>query len=136
MGKTRIGLSVGVVSAACYLLFQFGGYTPGLLLVGYVLLCESDAVLKRNALTAVILTLGFAVVNYVLYLLPNSVSLIQSMLNIFGEYVELYIIDRIFNFFGSVLGFVKGLLMVFLAGVCLLNRSVKLPFLNKLISEE
>lgn len=136
MEKTKLGLSVGIVGAATYLLYQFGGYTPALLLVGYILLCETDAGLKRTALTATVIALGYSLLNYVVYLLPNMTGLLTSFLNIFGVYPELYIIDRIFNFLGSVAGFLKGLLMVFLAGASLLSKPVELPFLKKLISEE
>lgn len=136
MEKTKLGLSVGVVGAAAFLLFQFGGYTPALLLVGYILLCESNEDLKKTALTATIISLGYSLVNYVIYLLPNSVNLLTSLLSIFNVHTELYIIDRIFNFFSSVLSFVKGLLMVFLAGLAYMGKPVQLSFLKKLFSEE
>lgn len=136
MEKTKLGLSVGVVGAAAFLLYQFGGYTPALLLVGYVLLCESDTGLKKSVLSATVIALGYSLVNYVIYLFPNVTGLLTSFLNIFGVHPELYIIDRIFNFLGTVVAFLKGLLMVFLAGMSLLNKPVELPFLKKLIIEE
>lgn len=136
MEKTKLGLSVGVVGAAAFLLYQFGGYTPALLLVGYILLCESNAGLKKTALTATVIALGYSLVNYVIYLLPSVTGLLTSFLHIFGVYPELHIIDRIFDFLGSVVGFLKGLVMVFLAGMSLLNKPVELPFLKKLINED
>ena len=136
MEKTKLGLSVGVVGAAAFLLFQFGGYTPALLLVGYILLCESNAGLKKTALTATVIAIGYSLVNYAIYLLPNAINLLTSFLNIFGVYPELYIINRIFEFLSVTAGFLKGLLMVFLAGMSLLNKSVELPLLKKLINED
>ena len=136
MEKTKLGLSVGIVGAAAYLLYQFGGYTPALLLVGYILLCETNSSLKVSALTATLITLGYALVNYAVFLLPNVTNLLTTFLNIFGIHPELYIVDYIFNFLGSAVGFLKGLLMVFLAGMCLFNKPIELPFLKKMINED
>lgn len=136
MEKTKLGLSVGVVGAATFLLFQFGGYTPALLLVGYILLCETDEGLKKTALTATIISFAYSLLNYAIYLLPNCINLLTSLLNVFGVYPELYIVDRIFNFLGTAASFMKGLLMVFLAGMAFLNKPVQLSFLKKLFSEE
>lgn len=136
MEKTKLGLSVSLAGAAVYLLYQFGGYTPALLLVGYILLCETNTGLKKTALSATLIALGYSLVNYVIYLLPNALGVLTSLLEIFGVYTELYIIDRIFNWLSSVVGFLKGLLMVFLAAMSLLNKPVELPFVKKIINED
>ena len=61
MQKSNFGVSVGVVGAAMYLLSLFGGYMAALLLIGYVLLFESNTWLKRTAVKVAVITFIFSV---------------------------------------------------------------------------
>ena len=92
MEKTKLGVSAGFLCAAAYLLFLFGGYTPALLLVGYILICENDETLRISALTATILALAFSLLNLLIGLLPDILNIFESMLDIFNVYLNLNLI--------------------------------------------
>ena len=132
MEKTKIGLSVGIVGAAAYLLVLFGGYTPALLLVGYILLCETDTGLKKNAVLAVCIQLAFSLVNTLIGLLPDVIGVFTSLLSIFTLDLSTWIINNIFNFFYNVLGLAKTLVLLVMAFLAYKGKTFELPFLNKL----
>ena len=82
MVKTRLGVSTKVLGAAALLMFCFGGYLPGLVLAGYILLFEGDQDLRATALVATGLQLGFSLLVYVVGFLPDLLGIIESFMNI------------------------------------------------------
>lgn len=133
MEKTKLGLSSGIVGAAAYLLFLFGGYVPGLLLAGYILLCETDEFLKGTAVTAALTALVISLVHTVIGLLPDIVNIFESLLAIFTVYVHIEFVNSIANFLYNVLSLLKTVAFVALAAMSLLNKPVQLPFVKKLL---
>lgn len=71
MPKTKLGISVALMGAGLYFLGVFS-FIPAFLLAAYVLLCEENAWLKRNAVRMVIIVVGF-------YLLHIGVDMLQEI---------------------------------------------------------
>ena len=133
MERTKLGLKVSVMGALTYLLFLFGGYTAGLLVVGYILLCEESGELKKHALTAVLTAVVISAVNLVIGLLPDVVDVFRSLVVIFGGYLDGGIISSIANFLYAILSLAKTVVFVGLAAAALLGKSVKLSLIDKLL---
>lgn len=132
MQKTKLGLKTTVVGAIAYLGFLFGGYVAGLLILGYVLLIEEDTTLKVSALTALLVTLAASLINAVIGLLPDAVNVLESLLSVFKEHLSVAFLDNLYAFFARLISLLKTVAMLFLAGMCLLNKPVQLPFIKKL----
>ena len=133
MEKTKLGLSVAIMGAIVYLTALFGGFTPLLLVAGYILIVEENADLKKTALTALMILLTFSAVNFVIGLLPDVQTILLSLLNIFGiNDIYLPFINNIANFLYSVIGLLRELVFIFLAGLSILKKPLKLPFIDKL----
>ena len=132
MEKTKIGLPVNVVAALAYLVFFFGGYTGGLLFLGYVVLCEENSWLRKNVVTALLVTLGFSVINTVIGLLPDLVGLVSSLLRIFSVHLYIDIVDAIFSFFSNIVYFARMAVFALLAVLAFKKKSVEIKVLGKL----
>ena len=132
MEKTKLGLSVAVMGAVVYLTALFGGYTPLLLVAGYVLIAEESAQLKKNAVTAFLVMLAFSAVNFVVGLLPDILNLFYSFLQIFKVYVHLSFIDNIANFLYNAVALLRQVVLAALAILSLLKKPVNIPFVKKL----
>ena len=132
MEKTKLGLSVAVMGAVVYLTALFGGYTPLLLVAGYVLIAEESAQLKKNAVTAFLVMLAFSAVNFVVGLLPDILNLFYSFLQIFKVYVHLSFIDNIANFLYNAVALLRQVVLAALAILSLLKKPVNVPFVKKL----
>lgn len=132
MEKTKLGLSVAVMGAIVYLTALFGGYTPLLLVAGYILIVEESTQLKKTAITAFLLMLVFSAVNFVIGLLPDILDMFYSFLQIFKVYVHLNVIDSIANFLYSAVSLLREIVLIGLAVLALMKKPVNIPFINKL----
>ena len=133
MEKTKLGLSVPVTAAAAFLLFTLCGSTVGFLFLGYILLCETDAGLKRKALTAAIVYVGFILVNELIGLIPGAFSLLEELVRLCKGSLNVYIVHQISNLLYSVVNFVRDILMLVLALKAWKGNDVELGFVKKLI---
>lgn len=82
MQKTKLGISVGMMGAALYFL----GYVNFLCLVilaGYVLLFESNEWLKRTAVKAVAIVIGFSLISLVVGFGNDIFSTLNGILSWF-----------------------------------------------------
>ena len=132
MEKTKIGLPAGAVAAIGYLLFLFGGYTAGLLFVGYAVLCEEDAWLRRSAVKALLVALCFSALSLLVGLLPDVVNLFSSLLRVFRLYIGLEVVDSIYFFLTNVLSLLKTVVFVLLAVLAFKKKTVQIKQLDKL----
>lgn len=131
MEKTKLGLSAQVVSALAFLLFLFGGYVPGLLLVGFILICETNVDLKKTAVTALLLMIAFSAISTAINLLPNIYNAVVYLFRIFDEYPDADFIVDIFRFLDSTLSLIKTFTFVVMAVRSVLEKPLKLAFLDK-----
>ena len=133
--KTKLGLSVTMLAAATYLLGLFNGNLALLLVAGYVLLCESDEWLKKNVVKALVLSLAFSVVSAVIGFIPNAISLVDDLVNIFGGNFSIGFISRIVNFVNTVITVFEKLLFLGLAYMAAKNKTIKLPVVDDIIEK-
>ncbi|MBE5947903.1 MAG: hypothetical protein E7261_02620 [Lachnospiraceae bacterium] len=133
--KAKLGISVGLLGAATYLMALFGGYTPLLLLVGYILIIEENIWLKKAAIKAVALYMFFALISSVIGLIPSLVYLIDDLMNIFEESFTLYPVTRTITFLQSVISLARTVLLLGLGITALNQGTIKFPFVDKLIDK-
>ena len=133
MEKTKLGLSVKICNVLVFLLFLFGGYTVGLLAVGYVLLCEKDQSLRVSAVTALLTAVAYSLIHMLIGLLPDVVNVFVNMLNIFRVYVNVSFVHNIANFLYSILSLLRTAVFVVLAFMAVLDKPVQLALVKKLL---
>lgn len=133
--KTKLGISVAMVAAAAYLVGFFSGNVALLLIVGYVLLCESDEWLKKSVVKALAIGLAFSLVSAVIGFIPNAISLVDDLFSIFGGSFGIGFISRTIIFINTVLSVFEKLLMLALAILALDNKTIKLPLIDDLIEK-
>ena len=133
--KTKLGISTGVFAAITFLVACFGGYTPVLLLVGYVLICESDEWLKKAVLKAlgVMLVVSFCVT--VINLLPNVFGWINSLLGFFNTNVNFGPINNFLGLFTRAIDIAETCFLLVLGAKALKNETVKVPVVDGLIDK-
>ena len=132
MEKTKLGLSVSIMGAFVYLVALFGGYTPLLLIAGYILIAEESIRLKKTAVTAFLLAIAFSVLSFLIGLIPETLSVLISFLEIFGVR-DLYFsfINNVTNFLYASVTVIKEVAFIFMAGMALLGKLFAPPFVSK-----
>ena len=134
MQKTRLGISVGLLGAAIYLMGLFGGYLALVVLVGYTLLFENKGWLRRSAVKAAVLLVGFSALEAVLGLIPDSLSAIQKIVLLGNGDFQLIFLN---NLFSAVIQFtyvVKKILFLILGAKALRQSTVVIPVVDEFIS--
>jgi uncharacterized membrane protein len=135
MEKTKLGIAKTLFAAIVCLLGLYGGYTPMLLVLAYVLLVEEDAGLKKLAVKILTIMLAFSAASTVINLIPDLLNLIYSLLGLFGVNFYLSVVERAFNFLNNVLYLAKTVLLVFLAVISFLGKEFKLPVLDDFLDK-
>lgn len=133
--KAKLGISVGLLGAATYLMALFGGYTPLLLMVGYILIVEENIWLKKAAIKSVALCVFFSFISTVIGLIPNLIYLIDDLMNIFEESFSILPVTRIITFLQSAISLVRTVLLLGLGITALNQGTIKFPFVDKLIDK-
>ncbi len=133
--KTKLGISVGLMGALLYFAALLGGWTPLLLIAGYVLICESDTWLRKTAVTAVLLMLVFYLVSILVNIFPNLLGLLDDLLRIFNKSVSLPVLNRIVNFLSSFINLAEKVVFILLGALALEQKGIKLGFVDKFIDK-
>jgi len=135
MEKTKLGIPVTVLAAAAWLLGLYSGYLLTGILLGYVLLMEESAWLKKQCVKVLLALLAFSVISTALGLIPDLLHILYSFLEIFGVHFYLSFVHNILNFLGQIVSLIKVLLFLGLGIAALLNKQIKLPAVDKLIDK-
>ncbi len=133
MEKTKLGLSTSMLAALAFLACYFGGFTPMILVVGYILVAEKDEWLRKNAVTAVVVTIAFSFLSSVIYLLPNLINLIDTGLGIFNVNFSIYFITWAVNFVTTVLDLVEKVFFLLMTVLALAHKTFDIPVLSDFI---
>lgn len=135
MQKTKLGISVGLLAAILYFCGYFSGYLATLLLVGYVLLFEENAWLKKNSIRVIVLMIGFSLLSVLLGLIPDLIGLVNSVFNVFGRHFGIAFISNVINVFRNLLGLLEMVVFLLLGAVAFLQKDIKIPGLDDLIAK-
>lgn len=133
--KTKLGISVGLFGAAIYFTALLGGYTPVILLSGYVLLCEENEWLKKTAVKAVALLISIAFLTTLINLIPDLLSWINSLVLLFEGAFEY---QKVNSFIGVITGAISiiRICLFLVLGVKALNQStIAIPFVDEMLEK-
>ena len=133
MEKTSFGISVWLVSALVFLVCLFGGYIPALLFVGYILLKESNVLLKKNALGALILLALFSVASYLIGFIPDAIYIVDGFVGLFGGSCQALELQNVANLLSNILSLIKTILFLIFAAKSIKGNAIDLPFCKKII---
>lgn len=135
MQKTRLGISAALLGAVVCFSGLFSGYLLVFLLTAYILLMEENVWLKKTAVKTVAVLMVFSLLNAVLGLIPDLISVITSIFNIFNGSFSIRILSSIISAARSVLGFLETLLLLGLGFKALNQGTIKIPMIDKLVDK-
>ncbi len=133
--KTNLGVTAGLLGAAAYFLGLFGGWIPVLLIAGYVLLNESNEWLRQTVVKAAVIVAFFSVLSACISFIPNAISLIDDLLDIFNETFSVEVVSDIVVFLGTALMILEKILFLVLGFMALSQKTIRFGPVDKLISK-
>ena len=135
MQKTRLGISVGLMGAAVYLVALFGGYIPLILVAGYILLFEENQWLKRSAIKAAVIVFALALLTALIGFIPNATELIGNIFSVFNRTLHIPVLPGIISLINTIIFIVQKVLLIFLAIRALTQSNVPIDFVDQTINK-
>ncbi|MCI5856256.1 MAG: hypothetical protein MR016_02680 [Agathobacter sp.] len=135
MEKTKLGISVGIAAAAIYFVAYFGGYVPAILMAGYVLIAEENQWLKRSAVKAVATLACFSALFAVIGLLPDALSWIGSLVDLFNGSFSYSVVSKILSVITEALDIAKTVIFLMLGVKALTQATIKVPFVDNFLNK-
>lgn len=135
MQKTKLGISVGLMGFILFLSVGFGEYIAMIIAAGYILLFESNEWLRKSAIKAAVLLIGFSFINNLIGLIPNAVSVVCDLLAIFKQYISLNVVTNLFSAVSNVISMAKTILFMLLAFKALRQGTIRIGAVDKLIQK-
>ena len=135
MKKTRLGISVGMLGAAIYFMSYYSNYFVIALLVGYVLLFETNEWLKKSAIKAAVLAIMFSIASSFVYLLPEIIDVLNEIVGIFGINLYSNLIFKLAAAIAGTLDIVQLFLFIVLGFKALTQGNVSISIVDKFINK-
>ena len=135
MEKTKLGISVTLAVAALYFLGLYGGYVIAGVAVGYILLKEEHAGLKKDALRVLLLMILFSLLGTAVNLIPSVLNIISNLLEIINVHFYFTFFHRFFDVLASVVALLKTVAFVLAGLAAVFGKSVTLPVIDPIINK-
>lgn len=133
--KTKLGISVALMAALAYFMGFFGGVVSLVLFTGYVLLFEENEFVRKSAVKSFLIMAAFAVLSALVGFIPNIISLINSLLSIFGKSFSISVVSRIITFLQLVLDLLEKILFLALGFLALGKKNMKISVIDKFVEK-
>lgn len=133
VNKTKLGISVGLVAAIAYLTGLFSGYITLSIIVGYVLLFETNEWLRKSVVKAMVICLIFSCSKLVIGFIPDAIRLIDSFVSIFGGEFSVAFITRLCSFAVAALAYAENVILLVYGISAVKGKNVKAGQLDQLV---
>lgn len=134
MERTKLGITVSILASCMYFLPIFGGYTPTILLAGYILLVESNIWLRRVSVKALVVVIGFDLIYVAINLMPEILESVQEFLQIFDYDFEYQKVNLVIITLKNIIGLVKTVTLLCLGYKALRQEEVRVSFADRILN--
>lgn len=134
MQKAKLGISVGLLGAAVCFAAIFGGYTAVVLIAGYILLMEENDWLRRTAVKAAVLMVFFGFLLTLIGLIPDLMSWISSIVDVFDGDFNYSIVNAIVSVFTKAIDMIRTCLFLLLGAKALNQKTIAVPFVDSILN--
>ena len=135
MQKSKLGISVGLLGAAMFLICFFGGYLAAIVLAGYILLFEENGWIKKMAVRGVILMFLFSLLSLFIGFIPQLFVLFQEIVAVFNISFYPSTVHEVFNVFSTMLSILEKIVYVILGVLAVNQRTIPLPVIDSLVAK-
>lgn len=135
MQKTKLGISVGLMGAIAYFAGLFSGYLVAVLIFGYIMLVEDNPWLRKTAVKSIVLLVTFSALSAVIGLIPDFISFINTIFNVFGSHFSLAILTNILAVISSALSILKTVVFLVLGLKALNQGTLTIPVVDNMTNK-
>lgn len=133
MQKTKLGISVPLLGAAICFAAVFGGYVASIILAGYVLIREEDPWLRKTGVKAVAVLMLFAFISTIIGFIPEGVSIINNLCNIFDTTFEAAKLSQIVYLIKGVINLIENIVLIVMGCKALKYTDMNVAIVDKIV---
>ena len=133
--KTKLGISVALLGAFTYFAGLISGYTVQLLIVGYILICEKDTLLKRTAVKSIVICVSFSLLSAFIKFIPDMLDMVTALAGLFDQALNMTKVTNAILFVTKALEIFRSLLLISFGIFALKNQSVSIGFFDRIIDK-
>lgn len=135
MQKTKLGISVGLMGAIAYFAGLFSGYLVAVLIFGYIMLVEDNPWLRKTAVKSIVLLVTFSALSAIIGLIPDFISFIDTILNVFGSQFSILVVTNILAVVASALSIIKTVVFIALGFKALNQGTLTIPVVDDMTNK-
>ena len=135
MKTTKLGISVGFMGAILCGLGLFCGYFITIAAVAYVLVCEENMWLRKTSVKVLVLTLAFPFLHMLIDFVPNIVSFINNVMNLFDDYFRFEKLSEIVTVLKDIVNISKYIVFILLGILAFSQRTFRIFILDSIIDK-
>ena len=109
MQYSKTGLEMRLVRLLIFFMAAFGGYTPLLLVAGFVFLVEEDDGLREDVLKAFFITISYSIIKLIVGYIPTIINWFVVLLSLNFESAG---INRYFRIATEMLEFLRTVILL------------------------
>lgn len=133
MKQSKLGIPVGLLCAAVYFLGLFSGYLAVTVLVGYILLVEENAWLRKNAVKALAIMMFFSLITVLVNLIPGAISVFNDVFSMFDGKFSIAFLSKLANAISGAAGLIEKVVLL-ISGVKAIHQgSLSFPLVDGFI---
>ena len=103
-------------------------------MTGYILLAEENIWLRKSSVKAILTMAAFGVISALVSLIPNAMSIVNNICEIFGGYFYPTFISNIVDIINTVITVVEKLLFILLGLKAFDQGTVKVPLIDSIVN--
>lgn len=136
MEKTKLGITAALMGSVIYFMGLFGGFLVVTVMTGYVLFFEENEWLRKTAVKALVLMIGFTLLRTVINFIPDMLGLYTTVANAIVGYFSSSFFSGLTSFTGLLISIVliaEKVVFVVLGIMALKQQTISVPVLDKFI---
>ena len=135
----KLKISPAMLVAAVYFSMLLGGVVASLLVLGFILMTENAAPVRRAAITATVICFSFVLLKTIVEITPDTVSLINDkILGTFlksSDLLKLTSFNKFFNMLSSIIFYARDICMLIFGFMAMCEKYIKIGFIEKIIDK-
>lgn len=135
MQKTKLGISVGLLGAIAYFVGIFSGYTPAIIVFGYIMLVEDNPWLRKTAVKSIVLLVTFSILSEFIDFIPQIIYFVDSIFTVFGSSFSISVVTNIIGVLESALVIVEPIVFIVLGLKALSQGTIKVPLVDDIVDK-
>lgn len=130
---TKLGIKTNILSVLMCIVALVSGYVGALLVAGYILLCESDKVLRKTAIKVMSVMCLVSLLVFIINMLPDTIGWFSDILALFSGGLYIGFLSSLCSVLTSTVHLFQTVLIILIAIFALKGKEFRFKPIDLLV---